>query len=336
MNLARQHMPLVMDEVDARLVSLLRHDGRTPYRTMALELNLTEATVRTRVRRLEESNLMRVVAVTDFEAAGYNMMLAIGIVVEDSSPTEVALQLADIPEVFSVNVVVGTHDIQTLVVTRDLDTLGTLISHTLATLPGVRKVIPSLAVNVLKNQPSWVPFHDEPWAGQWAQGEVSQDRTSGKRPLDPVDRNIMEWLSRDARISNRKIAAELGVTEGTVRGRIKRMEEEQLIRITAVTNIEYFDNPSLGYISIGLERSSEAEDVARALAARPEIGFVGIMLGRFDILAITMVQSNNELAGFVHEHISSIAGVRTTESTLGVKFVKHDYRLSRILAQGRI
>ena len=46
MNLASQHMPLVMDEVDARLVSLLRQDGRTPYRTMALELNLTEATVR--------------------------------------------------------------------------------------------------------------------------------------------------------------------------------------------------------------------------------------------------------------------------------------------------
>ena len=126
--------------------------------------------------------------------------------------------------------------------------------------------------------------------------------------------------------------SELGVTEGTVRGRIKRMEEENLIRITAVTNIDYFSNPSLGFIWIGLERSSQAQEVAAQLAANPGVGFVGIMLGRFDILAITMVQSNEELSTFIHEHISSIVGVRQTESTLGVKFIKHDYRMSRIVA----
>ncbi|MFT5482471.1 MAG: Lrp/AsnC family transcriptional regulator for asnA, asnC and gidA [Halieaceae bacterium] len=157
-----------------------------------------------------------------------------------------------------------------------------------------------------------------------------------RRQLDQVDRRIMEWLSRDARTSNRKIAAELGVTEGTVRGRIKRMEEENLIRITAVTNIDYFPNPSLGYIWISLDRSSRAQAVASELADKAEIGFVGMMLGRFDILAITMVQSNDELAGFVHKHISSIEGVRHTESTLGVKFVKHDYRMSRIVPKRAI
>ena len=61
-----------------------------------------------------------------------------------------------------------------------------------------------------------------------------------KRRLDAVDRQIVERLSHDARTSNRQIAAELGVTEGTVRARIKRMEDEKLIRITAVTNIDRF------------------------------------------------------------------------------------------------
>jgi DNA-binding Lrp family transcriptional regulator len=44
--------------------------------------------------------------------------------------------------------------------------------------------------------------------------------------LDPLDRKIVEKLSRDARISNRAIAAELNVTEGTIRSRIKRLEKE--------------------------------------------------------------------------------------------------------------
>lgn len=152
-----------------------------------------------------------------------------------------------------------------------------------------------------------------------------------KRVLDEVDRNILEFLSRDARTSNRQIATELGVTEGTVRGRIKRMEEEKQIRITAVTNIDRFRDAALAYIWIEVERSSQAREVARQLAAMKELGFVGLMMGRFDILAITMVRDTQHLAEFIHGNISGLQGVRRTESTLGVKFVKHDYRMARIV-----
>ena len=126
-----------------------------------------------------------------------------------------------------------------------------------------------------------------------------------RRRLDQVDKLIVAQLSRDARRSNGQIAADLGVTEGTVRARIKRMEEEKLIRLTAVTNIDRFGDALLAYIWIEVERS--------------------------DILAITMVRNTEHLAEFVHSRVSSIAGVRRTESTLGVNFVKHDYRMARIV-----
>ena len=149
-----------LDEVDNAIIELLRADGRLPYRAIARELGLTETTVRARVRRLEESNTMRVVAVTDIEAAGYEMLLAIGVQVENRSPVEVARDLAEIPEVFSVNVVVGTHDVEILVVAEDQEALAELLSVRLANMPGIRRLTPALAVDVLKNQPDWVPFHD--------------------------------------------------------------------------------------------------------------------------------------------------------------------------------
>lgn len=152
------------------------------------------------------------------------------------------------------------------------------------------------------------------------------------RELDAVDRAIVERLAPDARISNRQIADDLGVTEGTVRARIKRMEEERQIRITAVTNIDRFENHALAYIWIEVERSGQTREVARQLSAVPELGFVGVMLGRSDILAITMVRNAEHLAEFVHSRISSIGGVRRTESTLGVNFIKHDYRMARIVS----
>ena len=152
------------------------------------------------------------------------------------------------------------------------------------------------------------------------------------RELDAVDKAIVERLAPDARISNRQIAEDLGVTEGTVRARIKRMEEENQIRITAVTNIDRFENHALAYIWIEVERSDRTRAVAKVLSEVPELGFVGVMLGRSDILAITMVRNTEHLAEFVHSRISSIDGVRRTESTLGVNFVKHDYRMARIVS----
>ena len=154
------NFPVDLDEIDKGVIRLLRSDGRMPYRAIARELGITEATVRARVRRLEESNTMRVVAVTDIEAAGYGMLLAVGVQVEGRSPEEVAGDLAAVPEVFSVNVAIGAQDIEILVVAEDPPALNTLLADTLARVAGVKRLTPALAVDVLKNQPDWVPFYE--------------------------------------------------------------------------------------------------------------------------------------------------------------------------------
>jgi DNA-binding Lrp family transcriptional regulator len=154
------NFPVDLDEIDKGVIRLLRSDGRMPYRAIARELSITEATVRARVRRLEESNTMRVVAVTDIEAAGYGMLLAVGVQVEGRSAEEVADDLAAVPEVFSVNIAIGAQDIEILVVAEDPPALNKLLADTLAGVAGVKRLTPALAVDVLKNQPDWVPLYE--------------------------------------------------------------------------------------------------------------------------------------------------------------------------------
>lgn len=151
--------PIDLDATDQAIIELLRKDGRMPFRAIARALAITENTVRARVRRMEESDTMRVVAVTDIEAAGYGMLLAIGVQVEGRSAEQVAREMAAIAEVFSVNVVVGAQDIEILVVARDQAALSALITDKLGAIAGVRRLTPALALDVLKNQPDWVPFH---------------------------------------------------------------------------------------------------------------------------------------------------------------------------------
>ena len=82
---------------------------------LAKRLGSTPSTVRKRIRSLEENGVMRVVAVTDFAAAGFDLLLAIGIEVEDRNPEAVGRELADLPEVFSVNLTTGPNDLEILV-----------------------------------------------------------------------------------------------------------------------------------------------------------------------------------------------------------------------------
>jgi Lrp/AsnC family transcriptional regulator, regulator for asnA, asnC and gidA len=147
-----------LDEIDYKIIGLLRKDGRMPYRALAKEVGVTETTARARVRRLEETDTMRVVAVTDFEAVGYSMMLAVGVQVQGRAADEVARDLAKHKEVFSACQVVGSMDIETLVVAKDQEMLTELLSQRLAKIPGVRRIVPALALEVMKNQPNWVPF----------------------------------------------------------------------------------------------------------------------------------------------------------------------------------
>lgn len=149
-----------LDDTDWRLIELLRADGRAPFRELADRLGITEAAVRARVRALESSASMKVVAVADAAAAGFELLLAVGVEVDGRPAQEVAAQLAVLPEVFSVCLVVGTYDIELLIVARDHAHVAALVTHTLVAVPGVRRLHAALAVDVLKNQPDWVPFDD--------------------------------------------------------------------------------------------------------------------------------------------------------------------------------
>jgi Lrp/AsnC family transcriptional regulator for asnA, asnC and gidA len=152
-----------------------------------------------------------------------------------------------------------------------------------------------------------------------------------KLQLDELDRKIIDRLSRDARTSNREIARELDVTEGTIRARIKRLLEERIIRITAITNVSRLRNPVLAFLWIEVDSSRDAKGVAAALADLPEIVFVSTMLGRCDVLAMTLVEDGDQLTRFLHGTIDRIPGIHRTQYTLAHQFVKHDHRWTSLV-----
>jgi Lrp/AsnC family transcriptional regulator, regulator for asnA, asnC and gidA len=146
-----------------------------------------------------------------------------------------------------------------------------------------------------------------------------------------LDRRILDRLAVDARQSNREIARELGVAEGTIRLRLKRLLEEDAIEVLAITSYDQGAEPLVAYLWITVEASHPFEEVLAALVAQPEITYVASLIGRADILAITWVKDANELANYLHNTIDQIAGVGTLRYEIAHRLIKHDYRITNIV-----
>lgn len=137
-------------ELDLKIIEILKKDGRTSNHKIAEDLDVTTTVVATRIRRMEKAKAMKVVAVSDFAAYGFEVLLPIGVDVKGRRANDVAEDIARLDEVASVQLVSGKHDIEILVTLPGLDHMGEFLLEKLSQIKGVRSLDPSFAVDIIK------------------------------------------------------------------------------------------------------------------------------------------------------------------------------------------
>jgi Lrp/AsnC family transcriptional regulator, regulator for asnA, asnC and gidA len=157
-----------------------------------------------------------------------------------------------------------------------------------------------------------------------------RDRHPVEKPLsrspevDDLDRAIIAILQRDGRRNNSEIARALGVTETTIRKRLSSLINNDLLRIVAVATPRIADlniSAILG-ISVELRRLSE---VARGLAKRPEIRYIGVAAGRYDIILEVFFSSNEHVVEFTTNVLGQMDGVLDVETSVILRVEKFSY-----------
>ena len=144
--------------------------------------------------------------------------------------------------------------------------------------------------------------------------------------MDELDRKIIEILQTDGRASNAKIAREVGVSEGTVRRRLRRLVTDNVVKIIAVPNLD-----KMGYSTaalIGLQTAPGYLDtVADSVAAMKEVHYVAITTGAFDVFVWVGMTSTEDLGIFLRTKIGTIPGVTRTETFVNLAIKKRTYGL---------
>ena len=139
--------------------------------------------------------------------------------------------------------------------------------------------------------------------------------------IDDTDLKIIELLEENGRYNYVAIAEKLGLVEGTIRKRVNRLIESDVIKIAATPDPRKL---GLNIIAImGLQvQVSAVQHVTQLLKEKPNIQWLGFVTGRFDLMAIVIARSTEELSRFIEHEIASIPSIIRTETFVNLTIIK--------------
>ena len=141
--------------------------------------------------------------------------------------------------------------------------------------------------------------------------------------IDDVDKAIIEQLQEDGRLPYTKLATAVGLSEAAVRQRVQRLVESGVVQIVAVT-----DPLMLGFrreAMIGLKIEGDLRGVADTIASIPEVSYVVVVSGSFDLLMEVVCEDDDHLLALLNDKVRSIPGVRSTETFTYLRLYKQTY-----------
>ena len=142
--------------------------------------------------------------------------------------------------------------------------------------------------------------------------------------LDKLDCRLIRLLQKDGRMSNIAIAQQLGISEYTVRNRMKRLLNNEIIKIVAVANPIDLGFEIAGNLKIKIDLK-KADLVLRSLKKIDSLIWVALTTGGTDIDVDFIARSLKEFRDLIFKKISKIDGVQSTETSLMVDLVKDTY-----------
>jgi Lrp/AsnC family transcriptional regulator for asnA, asnC and gidA len=143
--------------------------------------------------------------------------------------------------------------------------------------------------------------------------------------LDETDRAIVAHLQYDGRMPFTEIAAELGLSEGAVRRRVKLMIDEGVLQIVGIVEPRFLDWQAAAMIGVTVQ-AGQVEAAAQQIAQLPEVTYLFMASGGFDLFVEAYCRDRAHFASFLSQKLQKVPGVERTETFMILKMYKLSYR----------
>lgn len=142
--------------------------------------------------------------------------------------------------------------------------------------------------------------------------------------FDAVDEQIIALLRTNGRRTNADLARRLGVSEGAIRKKLKKLSSAGVLKVVAVA-----DPQKLGYaidVLSGVQVfPGQTQEVAQRLVSLDPVRYVALATGSYDILFEAMFRQQDDLLEFLTKTLPSIPGVVRSETWHLLKVMKRNY-----------
>jgi Lrp/AsnC family transcriptional regulator for asnA, asnC and gidA len=142
--------------------------------------------------------------------------------------------------------------------------------------------------------------------------------------LDALDRRIVATLEEDGRAGYREMARALGVSEGTVRWRVRRLLDSGLMRIVAVVNPFRAGYQVVASVFLRV-RPADLPAVIDEVVSWPEVLWAASCTGRADLYIHVACREHEDLWEILGSRIPAIEGILETETLMELKLHKMHY-----------
>lgn len=143
-------------------------------------------------------------------------------------------------------------------------------------------------------------------------------------PLDATDREIIRALQGNGRTSNTEIGRALGLTETTIRKRIARLLDEGLVNIVAVPTPLAVGLTTSAIIGVSVQLGN-LDRVSQELSRCPEVRYLGLSTGRYDIILEAFFSDSEHLLSFVSDKLGALSEVSSVETSIILRVDKFSY-----------
>ncbi|HWO93823.1 MAG TPA: Lrp/AsnC family transcriptional regulator [Dehalococcoidia bacterium] len=133
--------------------------------------------------------------------------------------------------------------------------------------------------------------------------------------IDSINQQIIRILQANGRSTNRDIARQIGVSEGTVRNRIERLTSEGVIRIAAVINPVKVGLQTTALMNLQVEPVHLTE-VGEQLGRRGELTYIGYATGSADIVCLGQFEDNDALFAFLTNVVAKVPGIQKMDTAI--------------------
>lgn len=139
----------MIDDLDRELIELLSHDGRRSFASLAEALGVSQSTVRTRLAKLQDDDVILIVALCNALLLGHQVVRLL-LRVRNLTPRAVADGLAGLSQINHVALVAGSHDLYLEATCRDQPQLIALMDE-IRRQPGVAAIQPIIVTSLAKD-----------------------------------------------------------------------------------------------------------------------------------------------------------------------------------------